>query len=145
MKELDLAEHVIAYLDSMGWDVYQEVQFFGSGGVADIIAVHDGWRMWAIECKKSLTIRVMSQASKWRTHYRSVALPSPKRSRYETSSRDCAYRVARDYFKVGVIEVDEGGAIHEIEAAPLMRQHHRFTKHKLEKLRPEHKTFAKAG
>lgn len=146
MKETELAEYVIAWLEHQGWDIYQEVQFFGYGGVADIVAVHDGWLIWIIECKKSLTLRVMNQASKWRCHYRSIALSAPKRKNFsESSSRDVSYAVAKQHFKIGVIEVTDGGDLHEKGSAPLMRHHHRFSKVKLDMLRPEHKTFAKAG
>lgn len=146
MNEIELAEVVIAWLEHQGWEVYQEVKFHTYGGVADIVAVHDGWLMWIVECKKSMTLHVMKQASLYRCHYRSVALPAPKRKNFsESSSRDAAYAVAKQHFKIGVIEVSDKGDLHEKESAPLMRAHHRFTKLKLDSLRPEHKTFAKAG
>lgn len=146
MSEIELAEYVIAWLESQGWDIYQEVKFFTYGGVADIVAVHDGWLMWIIECKKSMTLHAMRQASLYRCHYRSVALPAPKRKNFsESSSRDAAYAVAKQHFKIGVIEVTDRGDLYEKESAPLMRHHQRFTKLKLESLMPEHKTYAKAG
>lgn len=144
MKETELAEQVIAWLESDGWDIYQEVQVYGYGGVADIVAVHDGWLIWIIECKKSLTLRVMNQASKWPAHYRSVALLAPKRKNYERSSRDSAYRVAKEYYKIGVMELGRS-ELYETKKAPLMRHHHKMSKVILNALVPEHKTYAKAG
>lgn len=146
VNEIELAEFVIAYLESSGWDIYQEVQVYGYGGIADIVAVHDGWLIWVIECKKSLTLRVMDQASKWSSHYRSVALLAPKRKNYyESSSRDSAYRVAKEYYKIGVMELSKTGELRERIKAPLMRHHHKTSKVILNALVPEHKTFAKAG
>jgi hypothetical protein len=145
VNEIELAESVIAWLESDGWDIYQEVQVYGYGGVADIVAVHDGWLIWIVECKKSLTLRVMNQASKWPSHYRSVALLAPKRKNYERSSRDSAYRVAKQYYKIGVMELSKGGELDETEKAPLMRHHHKTSKTILNALAPEHKTYAKAG
>ena len=97
-KEADLAKVVVSWLNEQHWDVYQEVQIHGFGGVADIVAVQ-GPLVWVIECKTSLSLTVMEQASVWRVHFRSVAVPTGVRHH----SRTAAYRVARLFFKVGVL------------------------------------------
>lgn len=145
-NEAEIGAGVVGWLEEQNWDVYQEVKYYG--GIADIVAVN-GYLVWVIECKKSLSLNVMDQARGWRTHFRSVAVPRPKRP-YE---RFTAYRVAKDYFKVGVIEVnrtefrDEFSYSVEVKVpAPLMREHHKFAKKMIEKgLVPEQKVMAKAG
>ncbi len=41
MKEEQLAEWTIAWLEAQNWEVYQEVQVFRHGHVADIIATQN--------------------------------------------------------------------------------------------------------
>jgi len=145
-NEAEIGAGVVAWLEDQHWDVYQEVKYYG--GIADIVAVN-GNLVWVIECKRSLTLHVMDQARGWRTHFRSVAVPRPKRFR----ERFTAYGVAKNYFKVGVLEVSrtefrgEVGYSVEVKVpAPLMREHHKFAKMLIEKgLVPEQKVMAKAG
>ncbi len=139
MKETELAKPVVAWLQEQHWDVYQEVQLRQYGGVADIIAVQ-GAQVWAIECKTSLTLGVMDQASLWRVHFRSVAVPAAKSWR----SRVAAQKVARNYFKVGVLNVHTS-SVNEVVAAPYMREFRRSGLKIRDLLEPEHKTFAQAG
>ena len=146
-NEAEVGAGIVQWLEKQNWDVYQEVKYYG--GIADIVAVN-GNLVWAIECKKSLTLSVMEQARGWRTHLRSVAIPRTKR---RDGSRRTAYLVAKNYFKVGVIEVDRLELRDEIiyrvdvkAVAPLMREHHKFAKKfRLEGLVPEQKVMAKAG
>ena len=69
ITEADLGEKLILWLERNGWEVYQEVQFRGYGGIADIVAVRNkpggsGDKiMWIIELKKSLSLKVMEQAA----------------------------------------------------------------------------------
>jgi len=58
MKETDLAERVINWLEDQHWEIYQEVQFRGYGGIADIVAVRAGY-LWIIECKTSMTFTLL--------------------------------------------------------------------------------------
>lgn len=146
IKETDLAEAVIAWLEDQHWDVYQEVQIRGYGGIADIVAVQ-GPLVWVVECKTSLTWTVIEQAKRWRTHFRSIAVPSVRKPSY--SGRTTAYHACRQLFKIGVLEVlrigNHSWSINEKVSAPLMREHHPFAKHIRESLKPEHKTYARAG
>jgi len=42
MKETELVKGVIAWLQDMKWDVYQEVQVFSYGAIADIVGLFNG-------------------------------------------------------------------------------------------------------
>ena len=145
MKETELAKPVVQWLTDQHWDVYQEVQFNYGGGIADILAVKNNI-MWIIETKTSMTFTVLEQASKWLSHYRSIAIPSAKRD----TGRKFSYLLA-DKVNVGIIEVNTrtfNGSylVTEIEPAKLMREHNEYCrKFMFPKLREEHKTFAEAG
>lgn len=147
IKEVDLAEAVIAWLEEQHWDVYQEVQIYAYSGIADIVAVKD-FIVWVIECKTSLTWNVIEQANGWRSHFRSIAVP---KSMSRTAGRFTAYRVCHQFFKLGVIEVtpsfykDAKWTVDEVKPAPLMREFHKLAKRFTDILVEEHKTHAKAG
>jgi hypothetical protein len=138
MKETELAEPVVRWLLSQNWNVYQEVQFSRMGGVADIVAERHGI-LWIVETKTAMSIEVLNQASAWAVHFRSVAVPKATRD----SKRD--YRVARDYYGVGVIEVSKHGSVDEKLRPPLYLRHHRTAKRLITELTELHKTYAKAG
>lgn len=134
MHETDLAKPVIAWLIEQHWDVYQEVQFGYGGCVADIVARRNNV-LWIIECKTSYTFDVLEQATRWPVHFRSVAVPRVR------ALRD--YRVARNYYEVGVIEVD-GERVKEYVDAPFFRRD-KYVKRFLDCLTELHKTYAEAG
>lgn len=144
MKETDLAKQIVEWLQEQHWEVYQEVLRYST--TADIVAVQ-GPLVWVIECKTTLSIGVMLQASRWMTHFRSVAVPSARHSR----PRNAAFQVARSHFKVGVITVSPHSfaysdtAIEEEVAAPYMREYRELALRLRDTLEPEHKTFAPAG
>ena len=137
MKETELAEPVVTWLQSQNWNIYQEVQFSYAGGVADIVAERQGV-LWIIETKVAMTIDVLNQASAWGAHYRSVAVPMAR----SNSKRD--YRVARDYYGVGVLEVS-GNRVEETLKPPLFLRHHKTAKRLIGQLTELHKVYAKAG
>jgi len=138
MKETDLAKLVVDWLIDQHWDVYQEVQFYYGGPIADIVAVRNGI-MWIIECKTSYGFTVLQQASNWMVHYRSVAVPSE--IHYH---RD--YAVAEHYYRVGVIEVKlKYDSVREVVEAPLMYRKRNMVKRFSSELTELHKTFAPAG
>jgi hypothetical protein len=143
MKETEIAEKVVAWLEAQHWEVYQEVKFQTYGGIADIVAEQNGL-LWAIECKRSLSLQVLAQAHGWHTHFRSVAIPSVKRQSWW--ARRTAYDVAKNYLKVGIIEIRTyGDEVNQTVAPALMREHHRFAKELRLLLVDEHRTYAKAG
>lgn len=134
MREIDLAAVIVAWLVEQHWDVYQEVQFGNYGGVADIVAVRNKI-LWIIETKTKYGFDVLQQASGWPVHYRSIGIPF---------SRNRDYRVAVNYYRVGIIEVDDWGA-KEIVEAPLFAKNHETAKRYILKLTELHKTYALAG
>lgn len=142
MKETELAASVIAWLEARDWDVYQEVQLSGYGGRADIVAVLDSKWVWVIECKMSLGLEVIGQAMMWQAHYRSVAVPAPRRW---TRASQVGRAVAVQYARVGVLAVSRGGSIYEDSPAPLMRQHHAAAVRIRERLDPLQKVLVPAG
>jgi hypothetical protein len=139
VSEKDLAKRVIDWLVEQHWDVYQEVQFARSSGIADIVAVRAGL-LWIIECKTSLTFTVLDQAWRWNAHLRSIAVPAQAR---DSGSRSMAYRIAEKYLKVGIIEV--GKYTNEVCSPPIMREYHRYAKRMISELCEEHKTRLAAG
>jgi hypothetical protein len=144
VKETRVAEKVIGWLEAQHWEIYQEVKVRSYGGVADIVAVQNGL-VWVIECKRSLTLKVLAQARLWRVHFRSIAVPALRKPGYE---RQTAYDIAKNYLKVGVITVDylsQAYSINQVVPPPLMREYHQFAKQFQSLLTEEHKTFAKAG
>jgi hypothetical protein len=138
MKEVELAEKIIEWLQEQNWTIYQEVEFRRLGGRADIVAERHGI-LWIVETKMAMSLDVLNQATTWPTHYRSVGVPSAKRS----SHRD--YRVAKDYYGVGVLEVGKGGMVTEVVKAPLFLKNDKVAKGMISQLKEQHKTFAKAG
>ena len=149
MKETELAEAVVAWLEMEHWDVYQEVQMYAYSGICDIVATK-GFLVWTIECKTSLTWGLIEQAWLWRAHFRSIAIP---RAKARTRGRRVAYLTCKNFFNLGIIEVhqiktfDESimFEVAEQTPAPLMREYHEAAKRIKSRLVPEHKTYAKAG
>lgn len=60
IKESDMAKVVVDYLE--GGEVYQEVKVYDS--IADIVWVC-GQIVWIIETKLSLSMSLLSQATRW--------------------------------------------------------------------------------
>ena len=142
-SETDIAEVMVDYLESKDWDVYQEVQFHNYGGIADIVAVKDN-QLWIIETKISLTFSVMAQAEKWFCHYRSIAVLRSIRS--NDNGRRLAYRVCRNFLKIGVMEVSpDSRDIYIIVPPSLQTGVDQTVKRQLGILSPLHKEYAKAG
>ncbi|HBD94493.1 MAG TPA: hypothetical protein DC057_10030, partial [Spirochaetia bacterium] len=99
IKETEIAEIVIDWLEKQHWDVYQEVPV--NSGFADIFAVRNGL-VWVIETKTSLSFDVMEQAFRREVHYRSVAVPKPINSNWFLQRK-----IARDYLNIGILSVDQ--------------------------------------
>ena len=139
MKETDLASKVVKWLSDQHWDVYQEVKF-GYGGIADIAATRAGY-LWIIECKTTLTLTVIRQATRWASHFRSIAVPEGTNH----DDRHFAYNLAHDYFRLGIIEYRAQNGIIEMDFPPIMREYHKRAKRMMRELREEHKTYLPAG
>ncbi len=137
MKEIDLAIPLIAWLDSHGFEVYQEVQV--NGDTADIVAVLHGKLVHVIEVKTALSMAVLAQADRWRhyAHWRSVAVPHLRRN---GAVHPFTMRICQDY-GIGMFYI--GRDISE-RIPPAFNRKVRADI-VLKTLRPEHKTYAQAG
>lgn len=135
MTEEKLAAGVVEWLRAQHWEVYQEVECRGS--VCDIVAT-SGPLVWAIECKTSFGLAVLSQAFSWRPHAHFVSIAVPHR-RWRT--RAFAVQAMRDYGIGSVIGGGYGGAQEDIE--PRLNRH--ADRRLRDALREEHKTWAAAG
>jgi hypothetical protein len=143
MREVDLAAKVVAWLDDLGWDVYQEVQLYAQGRVCDIVATY-GHLIWAIECKVRTSIEVMYQAAYWPADKRSIAVPNIASNKITWEWE----KVAEYHYKVGVIRVgmgEENVGVREAVPAPFIRQPKRERDNYHKALTPLHKTYAQAG
>ena len=145
-SEQDVAGIVVAWLETLGADVYQEVTI--RGGVADIVA-HVRAEIWIVEVKTSLSLALLCQAYERRRLAHRVLVAAP----YSRNTRDVA-RLC-DEIGIGLLSVYAGepgweqsrydyGApkVDEIVAS---RRWNRRPVELAKRLQPEHKTHAKAG
>jgi len=137
--EKDLASKLIEWLTEQKWTIYQEVEL--KPGIADIIAVM-GNKVWIIEVKTSLCLRVLAQAERWKSYatWRSIAIPS-RRHNYEDltlTKKICTY------LGIGILNIPKSfGDPSILIDAQLNRS--AKAKDVLKQLKPEHQTYAKAG
>ena len=136
MTEEKLAAAVVAWLHDFHFDVYQEVQIWGGGKIADIVAVQHGI-LWVIETKSATSLAVICQAHHWRgyAHRRSIAVPAGQRYK----DRDFVEHVC-GLLGIGILRV--GTEVNEARAGRFDR---RVSNVLANRLRDEHKTFAPAG
>ena len=82
--EAALGPPVIAWLESQGWDVYQEVESGRQSYRADIVAIKDKLVL-VVELKTSLTFDLLYQAQRWRdkAHHVYAAVPACRPSEYQ--------------------------------------------------------------
>ena len=143
LAETELAAKIVAWLTEQHWTVYQEVQpSRWGGGRADIVAVQ-GKIVWVIECKTTLSLAVIAQADRWQVHFRSVAVPRPKKPR-GYAEQGMIEKVCR-WLGLGIIEVGNRTGIRQVVAPPIKREHHKAALTLLGVLKPEHQTAAVAG
>lgn len=142
-KEIDIGKAIVEYLQDLQWEVYQEVQAFGSGGpVIDIVATQ-GLVVWAIECKTNLSLKLIEQAMHRLGHanYVSIAYPS-RRHR-----NNFAHRILK-IFGIGSLTVKDtanskyGIQVVEYNKPTLARK---TTGYIRKALNENQKTFASAG
>lgn len=140
VAETDVAAAMVAWLESMRWDVYQEVTLQGS--IADIVATRDKL-VWIIECKAAFGLAVLGQAYEWRARAHFVSVVTPHR-RSHTGGR--LERAILEHTGIGLhytSRFDEARVIHEVQ--PAFSRRAPLAADTRDKLRPEHKTFAPAG
>lgn len=123
---------VSAYLRSMEWTVYAEVQVPAAGKRrADIVAVRDG-EVWVVECKTRLTWSAIAQAEAWEgwAHYRSVATAHGPTPRMGGTPERALFALGITWYWLSDGEV-HGGGYHVPQVAPRAGL-------LLDALRPEH-------
>ena len=136
--ETELAAAVVAWLEDLGWEVYQEVEAYSGGPRADIIA-RRGPVIWAIEVKRSLSLTLLGQGHEWKqwAHRVSLAYPAGKRS-----TAAPALRLAR-LDGLGLIEVYRPDGHLNIQERSRGEFRRRIARPP--RLTEAHKTYAKAG
>ena len=138
-SEQVVAELVVAYLEQLGADVYQEVSV--SGGVADIVAKVRA-EIWIVEVKTSLSLALIAQAMERRrlAHRVFIAAPSTR------NMRDVAPMC--EELGIGLLEVWGGGFDYSHPRVRIKAEARRWNRKPVALaagLKPEHKTHAKAG
>lgn len=142
-SEADLAAVVVAWLESLGADVYSEVEYKAS--IADIVAVR-GAEVTVIETKTSWSLALIAQAMEWRRHAHRVYVAGPQS---KTTWQVCP--IAQE-LGIGMFEVrmgdpesaDRWTQPHVHELVPSRRWNSKPVAMR-QRLRPEHKTAAPAG
>jgi hypothetical protein len=141
-SEQSIAAIIVAYLEHLNADVYQEVQV--SGGVADIVA-RVGVELWIVEVKTSLSLSLVAQAMDRRrlAHRVFVAAPHTRTLREILPILEAV--------GIGMFEVTPGCDAGAMSTAPRVRERLRSQRWNnrpvalAKDLSPEHKTHAKAG
>ncbi len=126
--ETEVAASVVAWLEGNGWDVYQEVDEI------DVVAVR-GSVTWAVECKTIMGFDVLDQALRRRPLVNGVLVATPPKDRAR------AVKLACSAAGIGWIVVTRSSL--NVECYPAFQR--RTVGDLRGSLRPEHKTFSKAG
>lgn len=145
VPETEIAEKVVAWLQSWQWEVYQEVSY---GQIADIVAVQNG-RLWVIETKVAFGFPVINQALNWKQYAHWVSIATPIR---KALWRRSAEVLTLQHLGIGWLKVGEDrtlgwkretnfGVSEQIK--PVFNRRVLFDLKNV--LREEHKTWAKAG
>ncbi len=110
MTETELAQVVAQWLHEQGWETYPEVVLQDFPGRPDLIATRQSICQ-VLECKTSLTLGVIEQASRWLRHQRPeqvglphvvwVVVPRPRGRRNELLD------YLLEHFGIGVITVNK--------------------------------------
>ena len=141
IPEQAVAEVVVAWLEALGADVYQEVTV--SGGVADIVA-RVGAEMWIVEVKTSLSLALLVQAMERRRLAHRVYIAAP----HSRNARDVEM-VCRE-LGLGLMVVTTGDfdstwSQPKVRVAAVSHRWNRRPVALSSQLVAEHKTHAKAG
>lgn len=134
MKEIDLAKPIIAYLEEHGWDVYQEV--FINGHVADIVATF-GKLTWIVECKTSLSLKLLEQIYGWRGYANYLSIAIPTKSNFGHGFVETLLKNNN----IGAFTVSKYSEVHKQIEPKLNRKVVNISK----ALKPEQKYWAEAG
>lgn len=142
-SEQELAVIVVAWLEALGADVFQEVACVG--GVADIVAVVVA-ETWIVEVKRSLSLALITQAMERRRAAHRVFVAAPYTRHLWDVKQLC------DEVGIGLLIVQTGdfAATHQYEQPRVNVEVYgrRWNTRPVAlraRLRPEHKTSAMAG
>jgi hypothetical protein len=142
--EIALAGAMVKWLMDQKWDVYQEVQMYTYGLVADIVAVQNNI-VWIVECKNSMSLAIMEQAYRWRSfaNFISIAVPQRQNSRGSFFAEQFLRKFGIGY----LIRHKETNYYHDdvTEMIEPTLNRKAMTKNITNILTEKHKTFALAG
>lgn len=141
IRETEVAKRIVDYLIELKWTVYQEVRMSLGCPVADIIAEQNG-KYWVIECKTSLSLKVMEQACYWRGFANMVSVAAP-----QTPGGTGSYRRVWDAFEylgLGVLLTRNGGHSSAVEVVR-PRIYRRIPRDLKRICLPQHQYFCEAG
>lgn len=146
VTEQQVAEVVVAYLEAMGADVYQEVEVLG--GVADIVAKVRA-EVWIVEVKTSLSLALLVQAMERRRLAHRVIVAAPH-TRRVMAVRDMCSEIGIGLWDVavgvdGVSYRGSGFGDPHVREVVMSRRWNTRPVALAADLKPEHKTHAKAG
>jgi len=99
--EAELAAMVIAYLENLKWEVFQEV--LSPYGIVDIVA-RQGQILWAVECKLSMSMSLLGQASLRRPYFNYVSIAVPLTKYRDSPTRHFIYEYLQ-WKGLGLFEV----------------------------------------
>lgn len=144
-SEAELAAVVIAWLEALGADVYQEVELQRQGIRADIVA-RVGPELWIIETKTSMSLALIEQAMERRSFAHRVYIAAPTHK--ARAGLDLCQELG-----IGVLGVTYGGGIeapseYDEPQVTMRAQSRRWNTRPValaRKLEPQHKTHARAG
>lgn len=150
VSEAEMAASVVVWLEEQGFDVYQEVEHWS--GVADIIGVK-GAEVWAVECKLTLSFASLAQALSWKHTADRVFMAVPDYQwtmEYNSGGFPEGWQTGFRCMQNDGIGLILAGSKHPHQ----VKVKHDATLNKtvpghrnklIGSLRPQHKTFAKAG
>lgn len=146
VTEQQVGEVVVAWLEALGCDVYQEVEC--AGGVADIVAKRSA-ELWIVEVKTSFSIALLYQAMEKRQTAHRIFIAAPYTRHMQDVIAICSE------LGIGVLQVSAGDAgwessVYDYGAPRVVervfgRRWNTRPVRLAQQLRPEHKTHAKAG
>lgn len=136
--ETDLGRVVVAYLEALGADVFQEVTV--SGGVADVVA-KVGAEIWIVEVKATLSLALLIQAMDRRRLAHRVILAAPPSRNARDVAGICS-ELGVGLWTVSLGQQWDPPSVREL--VPSRRWNARPVA-LAAKLRPEHKTHGQAG
>lgn len=144
-SEVELAQPVVEWLERAKYDVYQEV--IVDGVRADIVALTpdngEPRKAWVVECKLSLTLKLLAQAWRWRRLAKWVSVVVPDGPKFWTDELKLAHEIM-EWKGIGCIPVGEAGVMTENIKLP-SPNNGADSFDLIAVCKPEHKTSARAG